>query len=288
MARTAAGRGSLMSSPEHRLRKKYWSSGNSLAAFWIPGMILVGIIALALLVIAVPFFQNPGYLAGAASDPMVFQAFFVTFLAGFCAVGILAITGTPLAYALSRSDTPWKGIVETLVDIPLVLPHTVAGLMVYLLFMSRGLLGAPLGGIGLTFEDAFPGIVAAMVFVAIPYYVNAVREGFGRVPVQLENVARSLGASHARAFITVSLPLTTRHILYGALLAWGRAIGEFAAVIMIAYFPVVISTLIYYRFNTGGIAESQAIAFILILLCLVLFFVFRFLTRRAGVYDDRS
>ncbi|HMZ31800.1 MAG TPA: hypothetical protein PLY13_04810, partial [Methanoregulaceae archaeon] len=79
-----------MSSPEHRLRKKYWSSGNSLAAFWIPGMILVGIIALALLVIAVPVFQNPGYLAGAASDPMVFQAFFVTFLAGFCAVGILA------------------------------------------------------------------------------------------------------------------------------------------------------------------------------------------------------
>ena len=108
------------------------------------------------------------------------------------------------------------------------------------------------------------------------------------MPVQLENVARSLGASRARAFITVSLPLTTRHILYGALLAWGRAIGEFAAVIMIAYFPVVISTLIYYRFNTGGIAESQAIAFILILLCLVLFFVFRFLTRRAGVYDDRS
>jgi molybdate/tungstate transport system permease protein len=76
--------------------------------------------------------------------------------------------------------------------------------------------------------------------------------------------------------------------LYGALLAWGRAIGEFAAVIMIAYFPVVISTLIYYRFNTGGIEESQAIAFILILLCLVLFFVFRILTRRAGVYDDRS
>ncbi|MCE5298640.1 MAG: ABC transporter permease [Methanoregulaceae archaeon] len=277
-----------MSSPEFSHRKRPWFSGHSLLAFWIPGMILVGVIVLALLVIAIPVLRNPEYLASAAADPVVFQAFLVTFLAGFCAVGILALLGTPLAYALSRSESPYKGLVETLVDIPLVLPHTVAGLMVYLLFMSRGVLGAPLGELGLVFEDAFPGIVAAMVFVSIPYYVNAVREGFGRVPVQLENVARSLGASRIRMFLSVPLPLTTRHILYGALLAWGRAIGEFAAVIMIAYFPVVISTLIYYRFNTGGIAESQAIAFLLILLCLVLFFIFRFLTRRAGVYDDRS
>ncbi|MDH7510068.1 MAG: ABC transporter permease [Methanolinea sp.] len=269
-------------------QKRQWFPGHSLIAFWIPGIILVGVILLALLVIAIPVLRNPEYLVSAAADPAVFQAFLVTFLAGFCAVGILAITGTPLAYALSRSEAPWKGLVETLVDIPLVLPHTVAGLMVYLLFMSRGMLGAPLGELGITFEDAFPGIVAAMVFVAIPYYVNAVREGFGRVPVQLENVARSLGATRARMFWSVTLPLATRHILYGALLAWGRAIGEFAAVIMIAYFPMVISTLIYYRFNTGGIAESQAIAFLLILLCLVLFFLFRFLTRHAGVYDDRS
>lgn len=262
--------------------------GRSLIAFWIPGMVLVGIIVLALLVIAFPVLQNLEILAATAADPVVLHAFLVTFVAGFTAVGILALTGTPLAYALSRTDAPWKSVVETLVDIPLVLPHTVAGLMVYLLFMSQGPLGGPLGELGLTFEDAFPGIVAAMVFVSIPYYVNAVREGFGRVPVQLENVARTLGASKGRTFISVTLPLATRHILYGALLAWGRAIGEFAAVIMIAYFPLVISSLIYYRFTTGGIAESQAIAFLLILLCMVLFFVFRVLTRRAGVYDDRG
>jgi molybdate/tungstate transport system permease protein len=268
-------------------RKSNRFSRNSLIAFWLPGIILVGVIVLALLVIALPVLGNPEYLASAAADPIVLQAFLVTFIAGFCAVGILAVLGTPLAYALSRTDSPWKSVVETLVDIPLVLPHTVAGLMVYLLFMSRGPLGAPLGELGITFEDAFPGIVAAMIFVSIPYYVNAAREGFGRVPVQLENVARTLGASRIKTFWSVTLPLTTRHILYGALLAWGRAIGEFAAVIMIAYFPIVISTLIYYRFTTGGIAESQAIAFLLIILCLVLFYVFRVLTRRIGVFDDR-
>jgi molybdate/tungstate transport system permease protein len=277
-----------MTPAETTAKKANRSTGHSLIAFWIPGMILVGVIVLALLVIALPVLGNPEYLGAAAADPVVLQAFAVTFVAGFCAVGILALLGTPLAYALSRTDAPWKTVVETLVDIPLVLPHTVAGLMVYLLFMSRGPLGGPLGELGITFEDAFPGIVAAMIFVSIPYYVNAVREGFGRVPVQLENVARTLGASRFGAFMSITLPLTTRHILYGALLAWGRAIGEFAAVIMIAYFPIVISTLIYYRFTTGGIAESQAIAFLLILLCLVLFYVFRILTRRAGVYDDRS
>jgi molybdate/tungstate transport system permease protein len=267
---------------------RFTGHSHSLFAFWVPGMILVGVIILALLVIALPVLGNPEYLAAVAADPVVLQAFLVTFAAGFCAVGILALTGTPLAYALSRSDAPWKGVVETLVDIPLVLPHTVAGLMVYLLFMIRGPLGAPLGQLGLTFEDAFPGIVAAMVFVSIPYYVNAVREGFGKVPVQLEHVARTLGASRIKTFWSVALPLTTRHILYGSLLAWGRAIGEFAAVIMIAYFPMVISTLIYYRFTSGGIAESLAISFLLILLCFVLFFGFRLLTRRAGVYDDRT
>jgi molybdate/tungstate transport system permease protein len=277
-----------MTPTETTARKDHRFSGHSLIAFWVPGMLLVGVIILALLVIALPVLRNPEYLGSAAADPVVLQAFLVTFVAGFCAVGILAFLGTPLAYALSRTDAPWKSVVETLVDIPLVLPHTVAGLMVYLLFMSRGPLGAPLGELGITFEDAFPGIVAAMIFVSIPYYVNAAREGFGRVPVQLENVARTLGASRFGAFWSVTLPLTTRHILYGALLAWGRAIGEFAAVIMIAYFPIVISTLIYYRFTTGGIAESQAIAFLLILLCLVLFYLFRILTRRAGVYDDRS
>ncbi|NTV00028.1 MAG: ABC transporter permease, partial [Methanoregulaceae archaeon] len=223
-----------MSSPQCAGKKRQGFAGRPLIAFWIPGMVLVGVIVLALLVIAIPVLRNPEYLTAAAADPVVLHAFLVTFLAGFCAVGILALTGTPLAYALSRTDAPWKGVVETLVDIPLVLPHTVAGLMVYLLFMSRGPLGGPLGEIGLTFEDAFPGIVAAMVFVSIPYYVNAVREGFERVPVQLENVARTLGASRGRAFFSVTIPLTTRHILYGALLAWGRAIGEFAAVIMIA------------------------------------------------------
>ena len=209
-------------------------------------------------------------------------------IAGLNAVAILVLVGTPLAYALARSTFPGKGLVESIIDLPLILPHTVAGLMVYLLFMSKGILGAPLGNVGIIFEDAYPGIVVAMVFVAIPYYVNTVREGFETVPVRLENVARTLGASRFRTFWHIVLPLSSRHIYYGALLAWGRAIGEFAAVIMIAYFPMVISTLIYYRFATGGLSEAMSVALVMIVICGAIFVLFRLLLKKKGGHDDQA
>ncbi len=107
------------------------------------------------------------------------------------------------------------------------------------------------------------------------------------MPVHLENVARTLGATRFQAFIWIVLPLSARHIFNGSILAWGRAIGEFAAVIMIAYYPMVISTLIYYRFTTGGLKESSTVAFVMIIACLGAFFVLRYVSRFLGRYDDR-
>lgn len=254
--------------------------------FILAGGVLVLLTLLAVLTIAVPELADPLHLASVAGEPGVMDSLLLTFAAGFTAVLILALLGTPLAYLLARNEFRGKAVVEGLVDIPLILPHTVAGLMVYLLFMSRGLIGAPFAEAGFFFEDAFPGIVAAMVFVSTPYYVDGVREGFGKVPVRLEHVARTLGATRWYAFSRVVLPLTLRHIMSSALVAWGRAIGEFAAVVMIAYFPMVVSTLIYQRFATGGIAESRSVAFLMLALCLVLFIGIRWLMKHVGRYDD--
>ena len=160
--------------------------------------------------------------------------------------------------------------------------------MIYLLFMMRGPLGMPFSGIGIVFEDAFSGIVAAMVFVSTPYYVDAVREGITQVPERFESVARSLGASRFQAVWTITLPLSLRSIISGAFLAWGRAIGEFAAVVMIAYFPMVVSTLIYHRFTTGGLSESRSIAFIMLVACLIVFLVFRLISHGWGKRHDRT
>ena len=127
-----------------------------------------------------------------------------------------------------------------------------------------------------------------MVFVSIPYYTGAVREGIQKVPVHLENVARTLGASKITAIVKITLPLSLRSILSGAFLAWGRSIGEFAAVVMIAYFPLVVSSLIYQKFATGGLAESRSIAFVMLVICIAIFLVFRWLTRSAGRLHDRT
>jgi molybdate/tungstate transport system permease protein len=256
-------------------------------AFAIAGGLLVAFTILAILAIALPEIASFRHLVEVAMEPEVIGSLLLTFAAGFLAVGILLLLGTPLAYLLARSDFPLKGGVEGLVDLPLVLPHTVAGLMVYLLFMARGPLGAPLAGAGIFFEDAFPGIVAAMVFVSAPYYIDAVRDGFSRVPLHLEHVARTLGATRFRAFLAVALPLARNHLVSGALMAWGRAVGEFAAVVMIAYFPMVISTLIYQRFSTGGLAESRSVAFIMVGVSFLIFLLVRRVAGSARRKHDR-
>ena len=229
--------------------------------------LLVGLVLLALATLVVRAAEHPDALVAAAADPGVWSAIAITFGAAGLAVALLALLGTPLAYLMARSRHRALPLVEALVDLPLVLPHTIAGLLVYLVFMRSGPLGAPLGAVGLSFEDALPGIVAAMLFVGIPYYVDAARDGFAKVPVELEEVARTLGAGPGSAFARVALPLAARECLSGAVTAWGRAVGEFAAVIMIAYFPLVISTLIYTRFTQYGLAETVAVAVVLLAAC---------------------
>ncbi|MDD1719985.1 MAG: ABC transporter permease [Methanoregulaceae archaeon] len=259
-----------------------------LVACWILGGCLVALISAALLAIALPELADIPHLIRVAGETGVLESIFLTIAAGAIAVGILFVFGTPLSYVLARDRRPWSGAAGTLIDIPLILPHTVAGILVYLLFSTRGLIGGPLASAGIFFEDAFPGIVVAMVFVSIPYYVRAVREGFAKVPVHLENVARSLGASRFQTFFRVTLPLSYRHIWSGALLAWGRAVGEFAAVVIIAYFPMVVSTLIYQRFTTSGLAESRSIAFLMILIFVAVFAGFGLVTRGMGRDHDRA
>lgn len=266
---------------------RYKRADSTLIAFSLIGSTLVIFAFLALATITATQLADLPFLIQVATDSRVINSILLTFGAGLTAVFILLILGTPLAYVLARTHSRVNSLVEALIDIPLMLPHTVAGIMVYLLFMQRGLLGAPFKEIGIVFEDAFPGIVVAMLFVSMPFYINTVREGFEKVPLHIENVARTLGATRFRAFVRIVLPLSIRHLLNGSVLAWGRAISEFAAVIMIAYYPMIVSTLIYYRFTTGGLKESTAIAFLMILASFSIFLVLRIITRYLGSYDDR-
>ncbi|WOF15324.1 ABC transporter permease [Methanoplanus sp. FWC-SCC4] len=267
--------------------KKSSIPDSCIISFSLIGGLIVFLTFISLLNLGVTQAGDIPNLISVASESKVIDSVLLTMMAGLTAVILLLVTGIPLAYVLARVDFRGKGLVESLVDLPVMLPHTVAGILVYILFMRRGIIGGPLGEAGIVFEDAYLGIVMAMFFVSSPYFINTVREGFEKVPVHMENVARTLGATRFTAFRKVVLPLSTRHILNGCILAWGRAIGEFAAVIMIAYYPMIISTLIYYRFTTSGLKESSTIAFIIIVICLLVFAGLRYVMKYAGKYDDR-
>jgi molybdate/tungstate transport system permease protein len=228
--------------------------------------------------------EDFGGLIEAAENKSVIDSIFLSLYAGFLATLLAFFLGIPTGYILARSDFPGKRLVESIIDVPVVVPHTVAGIAIFTVFGSKGLIGGPLNNY-MQFRDAVPGIVVAMLFVSLPYLANSAREGFKSVDPRLENVARSLGAPLWKAFLFVTLPLSARHILIGAILTWARAISEFGAVVLIAYYPMIAPTLIYDRFLSYGLTASRPIAVLLILVTLSVFILVRVLSASWSIYD---
>lgn len=182
-------------------------------------------------------------------------------------VGIVG--ATPVAYALARSRFRGRAVVAAIIDLPLLIPHPVAGIAL-LLVLSRGTpLGAMLGALGAQITGSVFGIVCAMLFVSAPLYVSAAREAFDRVDPRFEGVARTLGDSRWTALRRVTLPLAWRGILAAAIVMWARAVSEFGAIVILVYHPRVASVLSYERFTTDGLNAALPVAAILVLLALV-------------------
>jgi molybdate transport system permease protein len=166
--------------------------------------------------------------------PIVFEALRLS-LATTLGVLVLALAlGTPLALLLARRRFRGIGVLDSLVDLPIVLPPAVAGLALLLTFGRRGLLGTPLSAIGIELPFTTAAVVLASLFVAAPFYVRAARSGFLAVPPELEEAARVEGASEWQVFRFVTLPVSAPALFGGAILCWARALGEFGATIMFA------------------------------------------------------
>lgn len=240
------------------------------------------LLAFVLVTIGTMLYQQAKDLEGLISvstDPVVLKAIAVSLSMALCATVIAFIFGVPLAYFLARKEFWGKSIIEGIVDIPLMIPHIVAGIALYGVFMRYGLIGAPLKRLGIVVIDAYPGIVVAMLFMSLPYLVDTAREGFKEVDPRLENVARSLGASQWRTFREITFPLASPSLLSGAILTWGRAISEFSAVLILAYHPISAPILIYEKFTSFGLRASRPISVLLILICLLIFVALRVLQR---------
>jgi len=216
-------------------------------------------------------------------DEEVRSSISLTFYASLIATAIAFLCGVPLAYLLARGDFWGKGLIEGVIDVPIVVPHSAAGIALLMVFGRRTLLGHAFGFLGLKFVSSLPGIVIAMLFVSLPFLVDSAREGFEAVDPRLERVSRTLGASPWRAFWDISFPLAWRSILSGMILMWARGLSEFGAVVILAYHPMVAPILIYQRFESFGLQYARPIATLMILICLVTFTTLRLVSgRRRG------
>lgn len=214
---------------------------------------------------------SPAGWATITHDSELQAAILLTLVTASIATALAALLGVPLAYLLARARFPGHRLVQGLVDLPVVVPHPVAGIALLLFLGRRSPLGAALGHLGLEFVSHVPGIVAAMLFVSAPLLVSGAREAFRQVDPRLEQVARSLGDGPWRAFRRITLPLAGRGILAGAILAWARSVSEFGAIVILTYNPKVASVLIFDRFTAFGLPAAIPAAVLLLLLALLVF-----------------
>ena len=182
-------------------------------------------------------------VARLATDVELRASLALTVITATTATLLGVIGGTPLAYLLARRAFRGRAALTALLDLPLVIPHPVAGIAL-LLVLGRG---SPVGGVlydlGLRIAGSPAGIVCAMLFVSAPLYVSAAREAFARVDARYEAVARTLGDTAWRAFGRVTLPLAARGLGAASIVMWARAVSEFGAIVVLTYNPKVASVL---------------------------------------------
>lgn len=259
------------------------------AFFWLSFASAVAVLGfLALPMINMMAAPEPEALEEAFRDEEVTGSILLSLYTAGSAAVICLLVGTPFAYLLARKSFPGKNLLMSMVDIPIVIPHPVVGIAILGVTGRNHWLGRLLIDLGIRVMGSRNGIVAVMVFVAIPFFINAAREGFAAVSPKLENVSMSLGASRLSTFMSVTLPLAWRSILAGFIMSSARALSEFGAVVVVAYHPMIAPVLMFERYEAYGLRYSQPVAFILVVVSLVFFIALRIATSgRTAVPEER-
>ncbi|MCL5045123.1 MAG: ABC transporter permease [Deltaproteobacteria bacterium] len=261
-----------------RIWKTSHDSGRTVV-FWAATVLTLAFLAGPLLKMALT--SRMGGVAAAFADRAMLGALVASLSGATWATLIGLLVGTPVGFLLARKEFRGKALIEGLIDLPLVVPHPIAGIALLLVFGRRFFVGGALASAGIQVAGAEAGIVAAMLFVSVPFLINAARDGFRAVDPRLENVARTLGHGPWRAFFRVTLPLARPWLVSGAVMMWARAISEFGAVVVLAYYPMTAPVLIYDRFERFGLEAAKPLATALVAVALVVFAGLRYLNARS-------
>ena len=210
-----------------------------------------------------------GSLVRAVASPVVFDALWLSLVTTAVSLVITVTLGLPLAVVLARRQFRGKGWLEVIVDLPIVLPPSVAGLALLLVFGRRGLLSAPFEILGIAIPFTTIAVTLAQTFVSAPFFIRSARTGIAGVDRDLEDAARVDGASERQLFRSITIPLASAALAAGLVMSWARSLGEFGATIMFAgnvegrtqTLPLVV----YGEFQAGSLDASIAAAAILVL-----------------------
>lgn len=225
----------------------------------------------------------------AMASPVARDALLLSIRTTAISMFIIILVGTPAAYVLARARFPGKRLVDSLIDLPAVLPPSAAGIALLLTFGRFGLVGEHLDALGVRVAFTTAAVVLAEIFVAAHFYVRQATVGFSQIRRDVEEAAMVDGAGRFAVFASVTAPLAFPSLVAGAVMAWARALGEFGATIIVAgSFQGVTQTVPLAIFATLQSDLDAAVA----LSVMVLGFAFavilaaKFLLRWAAEFDD--
>lgn len=242
--------------------------------FTAPSLLFAVFVAVPLLALAWRAAQD-GEVAQRLSTPFVLHALQLSLLTSTLTLLLALLLGVPLAYLLARARFPGRRLLVILVELPMVLPPTVAGVALLVAFGRRGLFGGWLAAAGLELPFTTAAVVLAQLFVAAPFLVRTLQAGFESVDPTYERVSATLGVSALRTFWRVTLPLARPALVTGAVLCWTRALSELGATLIFAgnfegrtqTMPLAIITAFE---SSAGLSGALAISLILLLAALLL------------------
>jgi molybdate transport system permease protein len=232
------------------------------------------VLPLVALLVRVP----SGVLLQRLGEPLVLDALRLSLITSLASTVLVVMLGLPAAYLFATREFRGKAVLEVVVDLPLVLPPTVAGVGLLLAFGRAGLAGGALRAVGLSLPFTTLAVVVAQTFVALPLFVGPVAAGLREVEVRYLDAAATLGATPDYAFRRVMLPLAFPALVTGAALSWARALGEFGATITFAgNLPGVTQTmpLAVYLALQSDLQAAIALSSMLLVVSFTLLFLLR-------------
>jgi molybdate/tungstate transport system permease protein len=226
------------------------------------------------------------YLTSALATGSFLASVEVTFIIATAAAILSVLVGTPFAYLLARSDFKFKEVIEAIIDIPVMVPHVLVGIMIVLAFSSQYGLGPFLQGIGINMIDTLIGAIITVTYLSATYSIRVTESAIKMINPDVELTARTLGSTPTFTFIHVIVPRIWRSIANGAILAWARAVAEVGALLVVAYYVYFngnyvypASIYIFEGYEALGLAGVVKYSAALLIIVLATFIIYRLVLR---------